>query len=152
MPTEGQHSLTDSMITFATRLRGLRADQNPDDLSNVLRAAIKERELYNMYVSSLIEDTERTEALLEVFDKVCSVICAILWEFVLSVAVGNRLLRLPHTISRSLNSFCNSPVEWGFCQPPTSFQRSSSKCLSVLSHVGVPAMFGRASVIINEWR
>lgn len=95
MPTEGQHSLTDSMITFATRLRELRADQNPDDLSNVLRAAIKERELYNMYVSSLIEDTERTEALLEVFDKVCSVICAILWEFVLSVAVGNRLLRLP---------------------------------------------------------
>ena len=99
MPTEGQHSLTDSMITFATRLRGLRADQNPDDLSNVLRAAIKERELYNMYVSSLIEDTERTEALLEVFDKVRSVICAILWEFALSVAVGNRLLRLPHTIS-----------------------------------------------------
>ena len=68
----GVQSSSIGLTAFTTRLDGLRPDQNPDDLSNVLRAAFKQRELYNVYTSSLVEDTERTKALLEVFDKVRS--------------------------------------------------------------------------------
>ena len=68
----GVQSSSIGLTAFTTRLDGLRPDQNPDDLSNVLRAAFKQRELYNAYTSSLVEDTERTKALLEVFDKVRS--------------------------------------------------------------------------------
>ena len=75
MLTEGQLSSTDEMTAFAARFCGLRADQNPVDLSNTLRDAIKERKLYNMYISSLIDDTERMEMLLEIFDKVRSNMC-----------------------------------------------------------------------------
>ena len=78
MLTEGQLSSTDEMTAFATQLCRLCADQNPVDLSNTLRDAIKERKLYNAYVSSLVDDTERMEMLLEIFDKVCSMTCAIL--------------------------------------------------------------------------
>ena len=77
MSTEGQLSSTDEMTAFAARLCGLRADQNPVDLSNTLRDAIKEHKLYNAYVSSLVDDTERMETLLEIFEKVRSVTCAI---------------------------------------------------------------------------
>ena len=73
MSTGAQPSSINDLATFTIRLDGLRANQNPDDLSNALRAAFKERELYNMYISSLIRDPERARVLLEVFDKVGSV-------------------------------------------------------------------------------
>ena len=60
-------------------LDGLSADQDPDDLSNALRAAIEEREQYDVYISSLMGDTKRVKALLEVFDKVRSVTHTISW-------------------------------------------------------------------------
>ena len=77
MSTERRSSSSDNFAAFAARLCGLSADRNPDDLSNALRAAIKERELYDAYVSSLVGDKEMTMALLEVFDKVRSVTRAI---------------------------------------------------------------------------
>jgi len=72
MPTEIRTSLSDDLTAFTARLDDLRADQNPDDLSNALRAAFKERELYNQYMSSVVGDKKRVKALLEVFDKVRS--------------------------------------------------------------------------------
>jgi hypothetical protein len=52
----------------------------PNDLSNALWAAFKQRELYNLYISSLAGDTERAKGLLEVFDKVRSATtCTISW-------------------------------------------------------------------------
>ena len=60
-------------------LDGLSADQDPDDLSNALRAAFKEREQYDVYVSSVLTDTERAKALLEVFDKVRSATYIVSW-------------------------------------------------------------------------
>ena len=73
------HRQIDDFTIFTARLDGLRTDQDPDDLSNALRAAFKEPELYDWYISSLEEDTERAKALLEVFDKVRSVKCAAPW-------------------------------------------------------------------------
>ena len=70
MSTEVQHSPIDDLTAFATQLGELRADQNPDDLSNALRAAFEQRGLYDAYISSLIRDSERVRVLLEVFDKV----------------------------------------------------------------------------------
>ena len=64
---------------IAALLDGLSADQNTDYLSNALRAAIKERELYSVYISSLEEDTKRVKELLEVFDKVRSARHIISW-------------------------------------------------------------------------
>lgn len=69
----------DDLAAFTNRLDGLRVDQNPDDLSNALLAAFEEPELYNSYIHSLAGDTGRTKALLEVFDKVRSVKCAVPW-------------------------------------------------------------------------
>ena len=65
-----QPSLVGDLAAFTARLDGLRIDQNPDDLSVALRAAFEERDLYDIYVSSL--DTDRVKELLEVFDKVYS--------------------------------------------------------------------------------
>ena len=65
-------SSIDGLAAFTTQLDGLRADQSPDDLSNALRAAFKERRLYRRYISSLVGGTGREKAFLEVFDKVCS--------------------------------------------------------------------------------
>ena len=77
MSTGRQPSLIDDLTAFTTRLDGLHVDQNPDDLSDALRTAFKQRELYDSYVSSLVGDIGRAMALLEVFDKVRSVKCAI---------------------------------------------------------------------------
>ena len=77
MSAETGSLMSDASVTFAARLDALRTDQNPEDLSNALRAAFKERELYNLYVFSLVGDTGRAQALLEVFDKVRSVKCAV---------------------------------------------------------------------------
>ena len=77
MSAETGYLMSDASATFAARLDALRTDQNPEDLSNALRAAFKERELYNLYVFSLVGDTGRAQALLEVFDKVRSVKCAV---------------------------------------------------------------------------
>ena len=77
MSAETGHLLSDASATFAARLDALCTDQNPEDLSNALRAAFKERELYNLYVFSSVGDTGRAQALLEVFDKVRSVKCAV---------------------------------------------------------------------------
>ena len=60
------------LTAFTARLDGLRADQNPDDLSNSLRAAFEDRELYNLCLSFLVADEKRAKILLEVFDKVRS--------------------------------------------------------------------------------
>jgi len=72
MSTGTQPSLINDLTAFTARLDGLRVDQDPDELSNALRAAFEEVELYNLYTSSLLLDTERMKALLEVFDKVRS--------------------------------------------------------------------------------
>jgi len=45
-------------------------DQDSCDLADALRAAFKQRQLYDLYLSSLVGDTTRAKALLEVFDKV----------------------------------------------------------------------------------
>lgn len=56
--------------TLTARLDGLRVDQDSCDLADALRAAFKQRQLYDLYLSSLVGDTTRAKALLEVFDKV----------------------------------------------------------------------------------
>ena len=65
-----QPSLVDGLAAFTARFDGLHEDQNPDELSHALQDAFKQRVLYNLYVFALAGDTERTKALLEVFDKV----------------------------------------------------------------------------------
>ena len=72
MPTGAQSSSIDDLTTFTARLDALSPGQDPGDLSNTLRAVFKEHELYDVYVSSLVKDTERAKVLLEVFDKVRS--------------------------------------------------------------------------------
>ena len=52
-------------------------DQEPDELSNALLAAFNKPELCGRYISSLVKDTERLKAFLEVFDKVRPVKCVI---------------------------------------------------------------------------
>ena len=79
MSTGAQPSSINDLDAFTAQLDELRVDQDPGDLSNALRAAFKEPELYDRYISSLVWDTERTKVLLEVFDKVRSVKCAIPW-------------------------------------------------------------------------
>ena len=79
MSTETQPSLVDSLPSFTAGLDGLRTDQDPDELSRALLAAFKKRVLYNLYVSSLVGDTKRAKALLEVFDNVRSAIYAVSW-------------------------------------------------------------------------
>ena len=79
MSRGAQPSSIDDLAAFTARLDGLHVDQNPENLSNALRAAFREHELYDRYISSIVEDTERAKALLEVFDKVRSVKCAIPW-------------------------------------------------------------------------
>ena len=74
-----QSSSVDDLTAFNTLLDGLRAYQNPDDLSHVLRAAFRQRVLYTLYVFSLVGDTERAKALLEAFDKVRSAACTVSW-------------------------------------------------------------------------
>ena len=74
MSTEGQPFLTDNLTAaFTAKLNGLCPDQHTDDLSSALWAAFEQCELYDFYVSSLVGDTGRVWALLEVFDKVCPV-------------------------------------------------------------------------------
>ena len=68
-----QPSPVDDLVTFTAQLDRLRADQDPDDLSDALHAAFKQHKLYEEYFSSLVTDAERAKELLEVFDKVCSV-------------------------------------------------------------------------------
>ena len=79
MPTGVKPSLIDGLTALTARLDGLRPDQSPYDLSNALRAAFEERELYDVYLSSLVGDQTRAEALLEVFDKVSPLAYVILW-------------------------------------------------------------------------
>lgn len=77
---------------LTARLDGLRTGQNPEDLSNTLRTALEERELYNLYTSFLAADEKRAKALLEVFDKVCP--RSVLFRKVfLKITVRHRLLR-----------------------------------------------------------
>ena len=63
-------SLVDSLATLTAKLDSLSADQAPGDLSNALRSAFTQRELYDTYLSSVVEDKARVKVLLEVFDKV----------------------------------------------------------------------------------
>lgn len=63
----------EDLIVFIARLDPLRTEQYPDDLSNGLRAAFKERELYDAYFSFLVRGAERVKALLEVLGKARSV-------------------------------------------------------------------------------
>ena len=71
MTTEAKTSLIGALIALTASLDGLCTDQDPEELSNTLRIAFKEPELYNMYISLLVVDEERAKALLGVFDKVC---------------------------------------------------------------------------------
>jgi hypothetical protein len=79
MQTVVQPSLTGVLSTFTAQLDALHVDQSPDDLSNALRAAFEQRQLYHLYVFTLAGDLGRAKALLEVFDKVRSAKNAILW-------------------------------------------------------------------------
>ena len=65
----------EDLIAFTARLDELRADQHPDDLSDALRTAFKERQLYEAYFFFLSGGAKRAKLLLYVFDKVRSVIC-----------------------------------------------------------------------------
>ena len=69
----GARPSIEDLIAFTARLDALRPDQHPDDLSIALRAAFKELELYNVYVSFIVRGAERVKGLLEVFDKARSV-------------------------------------------------------------------------------
>ena len=77
MSTEARTSLIDDLAAFTARLDALRPDQHPDDLSSNLRVAFQQRELYDAHTSFLVKDVQRAKALLEVFDKVRSLIYAI---------------------------------------------------------------------------
>ena len=72
-PDNLRPSLIDDLTAFTARLDGLREDQSPKYLSDALRIAFQERELYDLYACSLVGDTKRATELLEVFDKVCCV-------------------------------------------------------------------------------
>ena len=148
----GARSLSmDDLTTFTARLDGLHADQNPDDLSNTLRAAIEKHELYGAYISSLEGDTRRAEALLEVFDRVCSAADSS-HGLSLNTDLLHRPFRLPHTMSRSSTSLDNCVAGRDFYQPPTSFPRASSGRPSIQLLLAVLAMFGKASITTNMWR
>ena len=67
---ETEPLLSGALAAFTAHLDALRIDQSPEELSNVLRAAFKQRELYNFYAFSLVRDMERAKVLLEAFDKV----------------------------------------------------------------------------------
>ena len=97
MSTGGQPLSVDDLTAFTARLDGLRPDQHPDDLSSALRDAFKQRELYDVYASSLVEDTDRAKAFLEVLDKVSPVIRP--RKLILSTEVWRRPFRLPRTMS-----------------------------------------------------
>jgi len=70
MQTRALPSLIGDRDALAIQLDGLSADQSPEDLSRILGAAFAERELYDLYLSSLVGNEKRAKALLEVFDKV----------------------------------------------------------------------------------
>ena len=72
MPTEASASLTDGLANLTAKLGNLSADQDPHHLSDALRSAFTERELYDTYLSSVVEDEARAKVLLEVFNKVCT--------------------------------------------------------------------------------
>lgn len=72
VPVEAEPSPVGSIAALTTKLDSLRADQDAQALYKALRSAITERELYKMYLSSLVEDEARVKVLLEVFDKVCA--------------------------------------------------------------------------------
>ena len=57
------------LATLTAQLDSLCADQDPEELSEALRSAFTERELYKIHLASLAEDRARAEVLLEVFDK-----------------------------------------------------------------------------------
>lgn len=151
MPTGIQPSPSDDLKTFTARLDGLRTDQSSDDLSNALRAAFKERDLYKIYVSSLGGDPRRAKALLEVFDKVRP--ARILSHgLVLNTDARHRPFRLLlHTISRSSSSLGDCAARQDFYQPHTSSTKVSSGRPSILSPGAVLATFGKASITTNEW-
>jgi len=90
-------SLLGEITTLAARLDGLCADQNPEDLSKILRIAFMERGLYNLYLTLLVGDAERTKALLEVFDKVRRKNVPFR-EVILSITKRHRLLRLQNVM------------------------------------------------------
>jgi hypothetical protein len=92
MTTGTRPSLIGDLTALTTRLDGLCTDQDPEDLASTLRTALKERELYNLYISFLAADEKRAKALLEVFDKVCPGSVSFRDVF-LKVAVQHRLLR-----------------------------------------------------------
>ena len=75
----------DDFTIFTSKLDALRAEQDPDDLADNLRALFKERELYDAYVYSQMGGAQRAKVLLGVFDKVRSVI-VLSRESVLSIA------------------------------------------------------------------
>ena len=70
MPTEASDSSIDGLAILTAKLDSLNVDQDADDLSDVLRSAFTECELYNTYLSSVVEDEAKVKVLLEVFDKV----------------------------------------------------------------------------------
>ena len=72
MSTGARASFADDLVAFTARLDGLHTDQDLDNLSDALRTALEERELNDMCISCLINDTERARVLLEAFNKVRS--------------------------------------------------------------------------------
>lgn len=64
--------MIDDLAALAARIDALHAEQNPDDLSHVLRDAFTQDMIFKLHVLPLVGDIERAKALLEIFDKVCS--------------------------------------------------------------------------------
>ena len=151
MSTRIHPSLIDPLTAFTARLDGLREDQSPDDLSDALRTAFKQRELYKLYVCSLVGDKKRAMRLLEVFDKARSV-NTLSRGLALTADIFCRPFKLPPTMRRFSSGFDNYVVRRGFYQLPTTFPRNSSKQLNIPSPPAVLAMFGEASTTTNKWR
>ena len=143
MSTGTQPSPISDLTTFTTQLDGLCPDQSPNDLSDALRAAFKQRELYDAYVSSLVGDVERIKMLLEVFDKVRSAKLGVSRGLILNTDLRHRPLRLPRTMTRCSSGSDNFVAGRGSYRPPTSFLGNLSKQLSIPSLLGFWRCLGR---------
>ncbi|KAF9780742.1 hypothetical protein BJ322DRAFT_279145 [Thelephora terrestris] len=73
IPTETEASSLSGLGILTAQLDGLNADMDPEDLAGVLNSAFAEDELYQRYISSVLDDEARAKALLEVFDKALTV-------------------------------------------------------------------------------
>jgi hypothetical protein len=151
VPPETKHSLIGVLVALTTLLDGLRAEQDPGDLSIALRSALADRDLYNLYLASLVEDQERAKALLEVFDKV-RLKYVPLCEGILNIPLRNRLLQPRNTTYGYSRSSVSFVVGRDCYLLPTSYPINSFRRLNTRFPLGLTAMFGKAYTTVIESR